>query len=137
MACLLLLVDPGCTMTRTNLHDSNNSNCPEAGSVSPIACARLKLMIKMARATAVLRVMNFERDFLSNWSQNLTPAEKSSFEPDLLETIQIGGERVFRKAWHSLDFDSDEFHGWVAESGTDKHFRITRDHLDRVRLSTF
>jgi hypothetical protein len=65
--------------------------------------------------------MNFERDFLSNWSENLTPAEKSSFEPDLLETIQIGGERVFRKAWHSLDFDSDELHGWVAESGTDKH----------------
>jgi hypothetical protein len=65
--------------------------------------------------------MNFERDFLSNWSENLTPAEESSFDPDLLETIQIAGERVFRKAWHSLDFDSDELHGWVAESGTDKH----------------
>ena len=40
---------------------------------------------------------------LSNRSEDLTSAEESSFDPDVLETIQVAGQRVFRKHGHVRD----------------------------------
>jgi hypothetical protein len=59
---------------------------------------------KIVGATTALLVMDFEHDFpLSARSEDLTPTEESSLDPDVLETIQIAGQRVFRQHNHVRD----------------------------------